>query len=84
MQMLLGLLLEGCSKTAGLLAFKLFLYLRGFCSEYKDTDSDIIHGLKVKHILNYFDALRPKAFALKQNNTQEAFPNKHTQMSATG
>lgn len=30
MQMLLGLLLEGCSKTAGLLAFKLFLYLMGF------------------------------------------------------
>lgn len=30
MQMLSGLLLEGCSKTAGLLAFELFLYLRGF------------------------------------------------------
>lgn len=61
-----------------------YSFFKGFCSEYKEADSEIIHGLKVKHILNYFAALKPKAFALKQNHTKAAFPNKHAQMSATG
>lgn len=58
------------SWAPGIQAIPLF---KGFCSEYKDPDSEIIHGLKDKHILDYFAALRPKAFALKQNYTQASF-----------
>lgn len=50
-----------------------YSFFKGFCSEYKEADSEIIHGLKVKHILNYFAALKPKAFALKQNHTKAAW-----------
>lgn len=80
----LGFVIGGLFKNswaAGIQAIPLF---KGFCSEYKDAVSEIIHGLKVKHILNYFAALGPKAFALKQNYTQAAFPNKRTQASTTG
>lgn len=80
----LGFVVGGLFKNswaAGIQAIPLFT---GFCSEYKDVYSEIIHGLKVKHILNYFAAVRTKAFALKQNYSQAAFPNKHTQVSATG
>lgn len=68
----LGFVIGGLFKNswaAGIQAIPLF---KGFCSEYKGPDSEIIHGLKVKHILDYFAALRPKAFALKQNYTQAA------------
>lgn len=42
--------------------------------------------MDLKSILCLITSLHwgPKAFALKQNYTQAAFPNKHTQASATG
>lgn len=69
------------SWAAGIQAIPSF---KGFCSEYKDADSEIIHGAEVKHILNYFAALGPEAFALKQNYMQAALPNKHMQASEMG
>lgn len=79
----LGFVIGGLFQNSWAAGIQAIPFFNGFCSKYKETDSEIIHGLKVEHILNYFAALRPKAFVLKLNHTKTVFPSKHAQMSVT-